>query len=186
MSGARTLRADAELNRAKLLEAGRVALVTHGVDVDVRRIAQLANVGMGTFYRNFASKDELVDLIVEQIMAEFEALVDRTLAIGDTREAFQQFLSGLWRFGNRYGHSHDLRERVSTASRNRRSWDRVDELLNRAYREGVLDPVFPPSFVMLLFRGVLMANFMDSDVPDETRFELSSRFFLHGIGPATS
>ncbi|WP_225729331.1 MULTISPECIES: TetR/AcrR family transcriptional regulator [unclassified Nocardia] len=55
-----TKRADARRNERALLDAAASVFVTHGVDAPVRRIATAAGVGMGTIYRHFPTRADLV------------------------------------------------------------------------------------------------------------------------------
>lgn len=56
----RTKRADARRNERALLDAAAAVFVTSGVDAPVREIAARAGVGMGTIYRHFPTRPELV------------------------------------------------------------------------------------------------------------------------------
>ena len=66
MSGAdagqapRPKRADARRNQATLLDAAAAIFVESGVDAPVRDIAAKAGVGMGTIYRHFPTRADLV------------------------------------------------------------------------------------------------------------------------------
>lgn len=53
-------RADARRNEQVLLDAAAQAFAVDGVDVPVRRIAARAGVGMGTLYRHFPTRADLV------------------------------------------------------------------------------------------------------------------------------
>ncbi|WP_232374738.1 TetR/AcrR family transcriptional regulator [Mycolicibacterium mengxianglii] len=53
-------RADARRNEQTLLDAAAAAFVASGVDVPVRDIAARAGVGMGTIYRHFPTRADLV------------------------------------------------------------------------------------------------------------------------------
>jgi len=64
--GERPLRADAERNRRRILEAAAIVIARDGVDAGVDAIAREAGVGMGTLYRRFACKDDLVRAIVAE------------------------------------------------------------------------------------------------------------------------
>ena len=58
--GKRRVRADAQRNLDVLLEAAKEVFATSGVDAPVRDIASRAGVGVGTFYRHFPQRSELV------------------------------------------------------------------------------------------------------------------------------
>jgi len=53
-------RADAERNRQRVLEAARTAFNKGGTAVSLEEIARSAGVGIGTLYRHFPTRDELV------------------------------------------------------------------------------------------------------------------------------
>ncbi|MGX1971184.1 TetR/AcrR family transcriptional regulator [Streptomyces kronopolitis] len=57
---ARSKRADALRNRQTLLDAAAAVFVTSGVDAPIRAIAARAGVGMGTIYRHFPTRADLV------------------------------------------------------------------------------------------------------------------------------
>jgi AcrR family transcriptional regulator len=66
----RPLRADAERNRRRLLDAAEAMFCERGLDVGVGEIAERAGVGRGTLFRNFPSKEHLVTAIVVERMSE--------------------------------------------------------------------------------------------------------------------
>lgn len=66
-------RADARRNEKALLEAAAAAFVTSGVDVPVRDIAARAGVGVGTIYRHFPTR---ADLIVAVYRHQVEACAE--------------------------------------------------------------------------------------------------------------
>jgi AcrR family transcriptional regulator len=66
----RRLRADAERNRRRLLDAATEIFCERGLEVGVAEIAQHAGVGRGTLFRNFPSKEHLIAAIVVERMNE--------------------------------------------------------------------------------------------------------------------
>lgn len=69
-SGERVLRADAERNRRRLLDAAEKLFRERGLDVGVAEIAEAAGVGRGTLFRNFPTKQDLIAAIVIVRMSE--------------------------------------------------------------------------------------------------------------------
>jgi AcrR family transcriptional regulator len=61
MTNARTLRADAQLNEDRVLEAAASAFGEPGADTSMKAIARAAGVGIGTLYRRFPSREQLID-----------------------------------------------------------------------------------------------------------------------------
>jgi AcrR family transcriptional regulator len=56
-------RADAERNREKILEAARAAFADTDAPVSMAEISRRAGVGMATLYRNFPSRQELLEAL---------------------------------------------------------------------------------------------------------------------------
>jgi AcrR family transcriptional regulator len=72
----RPVRADAQRNTASLLEAALAVFVTSGVDAPVREITAKAGIGVGTLYRHFPQRS---DLIVAVFRHEVDACADAAL-----------------------------------------------------------------------------------------------------------
>jgi AcrR family transcriptional regulator len=72
-SSAPRKRADARRNEETLLEAAAAAFIASGVDAPVRDIATKAGVGVGTIYRHFPTR---ADLIVAVYRHQVEACVE--------------------------------------------------------------------------------------------------------------
>ncbi|MBS2537719.1 TetR/AcrR family transcriptional regulator [Catenulispora sp. NF23] len=71
---ARTKRADAARNEKTLLAAAAEVFVSDGVDAPIRQIAARAGVGVGTFYRHFPTRADLITAVYRhQIEACAEA-----------------------------------------------------------------------------------------------------------------
>lgn len=70
---ARRVRADALRNIDTVVEAARDAFAEHGVDAPMRTIAEKAGVGVGTIYRHFPQR---ADLIAAVFRHEVDACAD--------------------------------------------------------------------------------------------------------------
>jgi AcrR family transcriptional regulator len=77
------LRADAERNRLRLLDAAKELFATRGLDVTLDEIARHAGVGTGTAYRRFANKEELIDALMVDRIEELSAIARDCLAEPD-------------------------------------------------------------------------------------------------------
>jgi AcrR family transcriptional regulator len=66
----RRLRADAERNRRRLIDAATAMFSERGLEVSVGEIAERAGVGRGTLFRNFPSKDALITAVVAERIRE--------------------------------------------------------------------------------------------------------------------
>jgi len=69
----RAVRADARRNIEALLEAAKAAFATSGVEAPVREIAARAGVGVGTVYRHFPQRGDLVTAVFRH---ELDACAD--------------------------------------------------------------------------------------------------------------
>jgi AcrR family transcriptional regulator len=63
-------RADAERNRARLLDAARAAFASGQATVSLEQIAKEADVGIGTLYRNFPTREALVEALYRRELAD--------------------------------------------------------------------------------------------------------------------
>jgi AcrR family transcriptional regulator len=91
----RPLRADATRNRARLLAAARTVFAERGLDATMDEIACHAGVGVGTAYRRFRNRDDLIAALFEERLDEFMAIVDDALADADPWRALSGFLERL-------------------------------------------------------------------------------------------
>ncbi|SEH10422.1 TetR/AcrR family transcriptional regulator [Thermoleophilum album] len=87
-----TLRADAARNREALIEAAAKAFAEQGLDVPVEEIARRAGVGVGTVYRHFGGKEQLIDAILDQRIGEMAALAEKALAEDDPWQGIVTFV----------------------------------------------------------------------------------------------
>src|SRR5215212_7098082 len=86
-------RADARRNREKLLAASRQQFARCGLDAQIDDIARDAGVGVGTVYRHFPTKEDLLQALAD---ARFQGLAQAgrdALAVDDPWEGFVQFLT---------------------------------------------------------------------------------------------
>ena len=87
----RPLRADAARNRQLIIDAARELFAEEGIDVTLDDVARRAGVGVGTVYRRFASKEELIDGVFQQNFADMAAAADASLANPDPWDGLVTF-----------------------------------------------------------------------------------------------
>jgi AcrR family transcriptional regulator len=77
-----------EQTRAKLVEAARTLFARHGVDnTRINEITDEADVGFGSFYNHFDSKEAIVEAVLaETIAAQGEAIVAVSRQLSDPAE----------------------------------------------------------------------------------------------------
>ena len=82
-SADRPVRADAQRNIDTLLEAAKAVFAVAGVDAPVREIAETAGVGVGTLYRHFPQR---ADLIAAVLRREIDACADAAAVLAAEHE----------------------------------------------------------------------------------------------------
>jgi AcrR family transcriptional regulator len=90
----RPLRRDAERNRQRILAAARELFAERGLGVTLNDIAHHAGVGVGTVYRRFPDKAQLIDGLFEQRFEDFVELMDAALDDPDPWQGFAGFFEG--------------------------------------------------------------------------------------------
>ena len=86
------LRRDAERNRRRILAAARKLIAERGLGVGYEEIAHEADVGVGTVYRRFPTRDGLFyELFYDRVDAVVE-IAEEALAVEDPWEGLCQFM----------------------------------------------------------------------------------------------
>jgi AcrR family transcriptional regulator len=81
------MRADAQRNRERLIEAAREVFREQGYDASLDEVAKRAGVGAGTLYRHFPSRDVLMDAIMQSWVQRVNDAADKVLVHeGDARD----------------------------------------------------------------------------------------------------
>jgi len=93
----RRVRADAQRNLDGLLQAALAVFATSGVDAPVREIAEKAGVGVGTLYRHFPQR---ADLIAAVFRREIDACADAASALAAERAPGEALARWMQRFAD--------------------------------------------------------------------------------------
>lgn len=88
----RRRRADAQRNVASLLDAAREVFHSSGVDAPVKEIADRAGVGVGTLYRHFPKRSDLVRAVFQQAVDECAAEGPALAAAHEPGEALTRWV----------------------------------------------------------------------------------------------
>ena len=153
------LRADAERNRQRLVDAATELFRERGLEVGVGEIAERAGVGRGTLFRNFPSKDALViAVVVERIRESIErgrallseedpssavfALIDEAIERQAEDRALFEALAGDWIAHPEIRAAHDDMLAV------------LEQILDRAQAAGSIRADVSAVDVMLAIKGV--------------------------------
>ena len=88
----RVLRADARRNRWAVIAAAKKLFADQGLEAQMPDVAKAAKVGVGTVYRHFPTKDDLIAALVAE---RFERLAERAredLEVEDAWEGIADFI----------------------------------------------------------------------------------------------
>ena len=159
----RPRRADAARNYDALLEAARAAFADHGVEASLEDIARRAGVGIATLYRNFATRDALVEAVYLEEVAGVAAYAE---GLGD-EPPFEAVSAWLRRFAE-----YAATKKVLLAGFNSESpilqscrsvvYDSGEPLLERAQAAGAVRPDVEIGDVVRLVSGVAGVAFTDA------------------------
>jgi AcrR family transcriptional regulator len=159
-------RADAERNRAAILEAAGAVFAEQGGAVDVREIARRSGVGMGTLYRHFPTKD---DLLVTVLGQQFDAgLGDAGERVSATEDPWQALTGFFEQMLTTQSHNRAVVESYSatggpTSSCAQRCYSFIDDLRTRCVNAGLLRPGITTEDLVLLSGSLSQAVMTTGD-----------------------
>jgi AcrR family transcriptional regulator len=110
----RRLRRDAERNRERILVAAADAFAAGGLAVTMDEIAHAAGVGVGTVYRRFPDKEQLIDALFE---ARIEEIADVARAAADHPDPWEALVGFLMRTQELQSEDRGLKEIVLGGAR---------------------------------------------------------------------
>ena len=110
----RPLRRDAERNRRRILDAARVVFADRGLSGSHDDIAREAGVGVGTVYRRFPDKEQLIDALFE---ARIQEIADVARAAVDHPDPWEALVGFLMRTQELQSQDRGLKELVLGGSR---------------------------------------------------------------------
>jgi AcrR family transcriptional regulator len=98
-AGTRARRADAVRNRARIREVAEEVFAEQGAGAPVDEIARRAGVGVGTLYRHYPTKEQLVEAILVERIEQMLAHARELTQAADPTEAFFEFLERMVQLG---------------------------------------------------------------------------------------
>jgi AcrR family transcriptional regulator len=138
-------RRDAQERRDKLIAAAQREFATHGVDASLEKIARDADVAIGTLYRHFPTRLDLLMAAFEPRLQDFLAGADTALATDDPWDAFARYLENLFsvQAGDR-GFNDFLSRRFPGNSETEQIHDQmcrqIEDVLTRGQEAGQVRP----------------------------------------------
>ena len=184
------LRRDAQRNRERIVAGARELFADEGIGVSVEEITRRAGVGMGTLYRHFPTKEELVDAVLEEAFDAYVELAEGALEEKDRWTAFATFLEQALEL---HAANRGLMDVVVTSERGRdraqavrlRIAPLVAKLVERAQAEGTLREDLAAEDVPVVFWACARVIQATADVaPDLWRRHLA--LYLDGLRAATA
>ena len=88
----RKTRSDAERNRAHLIEVAKAVFANEGAGATLDQVAREADVGIGTLYRHFPTRDALVEAVYRQEVEELITAAAELAKVRDPLEALRAWL----------------------------------------------------------------------------------------------
>lgn len=151
------LRADAQRNLERVLDAATHAFAASGPDTSIDEIARRAGVGHATVFRRFPTKDALIAAVVARRLDEIDALADAALAADDAGPAFIDFV---WKVAELHATSRGLHECFAQCDVVPGKADveaKAAKVVARAQKAGTVRADVKPQDVPLLMRAALHA-----------------------------
>jgi AcrR family transcriptional regulator len=180
-------RADARRNRKRILAAAREQFADHGLDVHVEQIARAAGLGVGTFYRHFPAKEDLLQALADERFAFFAQNARAALEDPDPWNGFCEFMrkSGRVTAEDRaLSEAMDQLPGLCAASAERaRLLELTRELIERAQASGSMRADFTADDVPSLMRGLARATASHDSGPPAMSWERYLEIMLAGLAP---
>jgi AcrR family transcriptional regulator len=183
-------RSDARRNRERLVASARELFAAAGADVPAREVARHAGVGVGTLYRHFPARADLVDAVLAESFEELVSVAEASLAEPDAWRGFTRFVEeALVLHGRNRGlkdvvetHAHGD-ERTQAVRRKLRPL--LAQLVERAQADGSLRKDFTPQDIALVFWSSDRVLELAGDVaPELWRRQLA--FMFDGLRTASA
>lgn len=158
-TGHPALRADAERNRLRIVEAARRVFAEQGLDAPMNEVARRAGVGVATLYRRFPTREDLITSVFAEKMSAYARAIEDALGDPDPWHGFCAYIERVCAMqAEDHGFTDVLTLTFPTAeafeAKRHESYVGFTELIARAKSAGRLRPDFSEEDLVL----VLMAN----------------------------
>lgn len=169
------MRSDAEANRREILAAAARLIAEQGTGVSLRTIAQEAGVGIGTLYRHFATREDLLVGLVQSIFERIDATAEEFAREAVTAETWRTYVAqiaamNVGALASALREGHDVEHLDSLGARREQTMAGVGRVLEAACVHGLIrDDVTTPRFLL----GVIQyTRPLPADAPEELSDEL--------------
>ncbi len=183
-----TLRSDALANRQRLLAAAREMFAERGLGVEMKEIAERAGVGVGTIYRNFATKEDLMVAIVQELLDQADELIAEAEREPGAARAVALAVQAAIRCSEQYSgvvqalRAGSLPPAVAALKDGDAMHARVAGVFQRALDDGVVRPGLTAEFLSACFGAlfIMYVELRDRVGPDSAAAG-AAEMFLRGI-----
>jgi len=168
-------RADAERNRARLLDAARAAFASGQASVSLEQIARDAQVGIGTLYRHFPTREALVEALYRQEVADLCASADDLLRAHAPVRALRAWMD---RFADYVAAKREMADAlravfasgaVSVSQARRELSASVKTILDAGIADGTLRDDVRPEDIVAMVVGAFTATSLDGGQEQRSR-----------------
>jgi AcrR family transcriptional regulator len=171
------LRADARRNREKVLKAARAVFAEQGREAQIDDVAHKADVGVGTVYRHFPTKDVLLHALSD---VTFDVIADYAREALERDDPWEAFRDVLWFGGSKTAGDRAFSEILAASPKDRARTCpgqedlvvTVGELMRRAKAAGQMREDVIIEDIPLLMCGIGSASAMEHPCPDAWRRHL--------------
>ncbi len=178
-------RADARRNRKRILSAARGQFAEHGLDVHMEQIARAAGVGVGTVYRHFPTKEDLLQALADERFAGF---AEKASALLDDPDPWHGFCELMRESGRVTAEDRSLSEAMdqlpnlcAASAQKVRLLELTEQLIQRAKASGAMRDDFTADDVPSLMRGLARATAPHESGPPSISWERYLDIVLTGL-----
>jgi AcrR family transcriptional regulator len=175
----RPLRADARRNRERVLAAAREVFAENGREAQMDDVARRAEVGVGTVYRHFPTKEALIDALVAEAFSRLLVVAQEQSQRED--DPWDALVTTLWAGAEILAGDRAVSAILSEvygpvnvdADLQLQMHETTDRIVMRAREAGVLRPDVMLDDIPMVMCGIGMATCKPHQVPDAWRRHLT-------------
>jgi len=161
-------RSDTAANHVRIIAAAREVFAAQGFDGEMREIAERAGVAVGTLYRHFTNRDDLLRAVIDQTFAEMKERFPLAALPDGPRDALRAVLHTAGalheQFKSLFAVMHDARfeklcpdERWSKRATGEQVIGTIAELVTRGVQHGTFRADLDPEVTAAALMGSILA-----------------------------
>lgn len=178
-------RADARRNRERVLAAAREQFAEHGLDIQMGQIARSAGVGVGTVYRHFPAKEDLVQALADERFERFAEFARTALEGADPWEGFCELMRNSARVVDEDRSLSEAMDQLhglcAISAEKAGLFELTGELIDRAKAQGAMREDFRVEDVPSMMRGLARATAPQENGPPPMSWERYLEIMLSGL-----